>query len=240
MGGSIFEWTCFWLYLRIAVRSRSIASTVIPVTHTTWYVLAARWVYLNITEYREISWNIMMPWSALEGRLHILEYHGISSSIVESLGISWCHGLGSWLHVLEYHGISRNILEQRGVSVLENTENRRISRNIMERHEKSWCHGLPWQLTEYTGISLNIEEHDGMAYVVISCIAESPITPLGLASTTLGIFLYRRRGASAPEPPSPQKWEKGWPHQTTRGMSWNSAEYHDVTSGSVLEARCVY
>ena len=91
----------------------------------------------------------------------------------------------------------RSVCLGSALNILEYTENRRISRNIMERHEKTGCHG--------TGISLNIEEHDGMAYVVISCIAESPITPLGLASTTLGIFLYRRRGASAPEPPSPQK-----------------------------------
>ncbi len=181
-----------------------------------------------------------------------MEYH----DAMVCLGRSLAYTRISW-NIKQHRGITRNIMmswswklaactripwdiEEYSLNILEYTENRRISRNIMERHEKSWCHGLPWKLTEYTGISLNIEEHDGMAYVVISCIAESPITPLGLASTTLGIFLYRRREASAPEPPSPQKWEKGWPHQPTRGMSWNSAEYHDVTSGSVLEARCVY
>ena len=156
----------------------------------------------------------------------------------------------------------------------------------MERHEKSWCHGLPWKLTEYTGISRwkshntprprkhyfgdisvspeggigsraalakkirkrlphqttrgmswnNAEHHDvmvcrgsslnilyiieylgtswnGILIVVISCIAESPKTPLGLSRTTLGIFLYRRQGASAPEPPLPQKLDKDRPCQ---------------------------
>ena len=112
--------------------------------------------------------------------------------------------------------------------------------------EARWIYWNTLKIVEYRGISWNaMKNHDvmvclGSSLNILEYHADSPITPLGLASTTLGIFLYRRRGASAPEPPSPQKWEKGWPHQTTRGMSWNSAEYHDVTSGSVLEARCVY
>ena len=49
---------------------------------------------------------------------------------------------------------------------------------------------------------MNIEEYAGMPYVMISRAAESPDTTLGRSSTTLGIFLYRRKGASAPKPRS--------------------------------------
>ena len=47
-----------------------------------------------------------------------------------------------------------------------------------------------------------------MVYVVISCIAE---LTLSLSNTTLGMSLYRRKGALAPGPPLPQELEKGWP-----------------------------
>ena len=47
-----------------------------------------------------------------------------------------------------------------------------------------------------------------MVYVVISCIAE---LALSLSNTTLGMSLYRRKGAVAPGPPLPQELEKGWP-----------------------------
>ena len=164
--------------------------------------------------------NYDVSWSALEVReytgvlLNIEEYAGMPYVMISRAAESPDTTLGrssTTLGIFLYRrkGASapkpRSVCVGSALNILEYTENRRISRNIMERHEKSRCHGLPWKLTEYTGISLNIEEHDGMAYVVISCIAESPITPLGLASTTLGIFLYRRRGASAPEPPWPQK-----------------------------------
>ena len=58
------------------------------------------------------------------------------------------------------------------------------------------------------GSSLNIQEYHGMVYVVISCIAE---LTLSLSNTTLGMSLYRRKGALAPGPPLPQELEKGWP-----------------------------
>ena len=45
------------------------------------------------------------------------------------------------------------------------------------------------------GSSLNIQEYYGMVYVVRSCIAE---LTLSLSNTTLGMSLYRRKGALAP------------------------------------------
>ena len=44
------------------------------------------------------------------------------------------------------------------------------------------------------GSSLNIQEYHGMVYVVISCIAE---LPLSLSNATLGMSLYRWKGAWA-------------------------------------------
>ena len=89
-------------------------------------------------------------------------------------------------------------------------------------------------------IMLNIEEHTGMAYVVISCIAESPKTPLGLSSTTLGIFLYRRRGHRHPSHPCHKNEKKAGltkQHEECRerGISWCDVRVCFRSSLRVLE-----
>ena len=114
----------------------------------------------------------------------VAAHTGISWNVEQFNGItwnamvSWSVCLGSSLIMLEHHGTSRN---------------------PMNNYDVSWS---ALEVREYTGVLLNIEEYAGMPYVMISCAAESPDTTLGRSSTTLGIFLYRRKGASAPKPRS--------------------------------------
>ena len=66
---------------------------------------------LRVLEYHGISTNIVQYQSV--GRSpHILEYHGVSNNLVESYGIPWYHGLS----VLEAHWPYWNIMEYRGAS----------------------------------------------------------------------------------------------------------------------------
>ena len=66
---------------------------------------------LRVLEYHGISTNIVQYQSV--GRSpHILEYHGVSNNLVESYGIQWYHGLS----VLEAHWPYWNIMEYRGAS----------------------------------------------------------------------------------------------------------------------------
>ena len=158
-------------------------------------------------ECRGTTRNIMMSWSVLETRCmyyNIMGYRGIPCNRVEYQSVG---------KVTAYTGISWSVEQFSG-----STWNAMISWAALEAHWLYWniieCWEALWDTMENDdvvvclGSSLNIQEYHGMVYVVISCIAE---LTLSLSNTTLGMSLYRRKGALAPGPPLPQELEKGWP-----------------------------
>ena len=66
---------------------------------------------LRVLEYHGISTNIVQ-YQSVGRSSHRLEYHGVSNNLVESYGMPWYHGLS----VLEAHWPYWNIMEYRGAS----------------------------------------------------------------------------------------------------------------------------
>ena len=115
-----------------------------------------------------------------------MEYQSLGT-VAARTGISW--------NVEHFDGIRWNTMASWSVCLGS-------SLIMLEHHPRNPTNNYDVSVRERTGVLLNIEKYAGMPYVMISRAAESPDTTLGRSSTTLGIFLYRRKGASAPKPRS--------------------------------------